>query len=269
MVLTMTHWQDRPEITAELKARFERGSAIEDIVIGELGGLGMKVRVERAPFEIKDRQGRLVLRGKLDGFVSWEDREYPMECKSLDPNIFRQVERVEDFQRWIWASKYPRQLQSYLFANNLEEGFFLVDDCLGHWKLLPVILDFGEMEKILQRCEQAVEHRDAGTLPDYHKDPAVCRRCWCFGKLCTPPLEYHGLAIKEDPEFEEMLNRRWELRTGAKEYEALDKKVKGRLKEQTGLIIGDWLIEGEWKHKKGFEVKESDYWQTKITKTGE
>ena len=165
----------------------------------------------------------------------------------MDPNIFRQVESVEDFNRWIWASKYPRQLQSYLYANNLEEAFFLLDDCLGHWKLLPVSLDFGEMEKILQRCEQAVEHRDAGTLPDYHKDPSVCRRCWTFGKLCTPPLEYHGLAVKEDPEFEEMLNRRWELRTGAKDYEALDKKVKARLKEQTGLLIGAWLIEGEWK----------------------
>jgi hypothetical protein len=277
MVLAMLHWQERELPSPDLKARFERGNLVEDTVLRELSELGIKVRVERQPFEIRDKQGRLILRGKVDGFVSWQDAEYPMEVKSLDPNIFRQIETVEDFKRWIWASKYPRQIQAYLYANNLQDGFFLLDDCMGHWKLIPVTLDFEEMEKILQRCEKAVASvemmkaypGEESMLPEYHKDPAVCRRCWAFGKLCIPPLEYHGLTMKEDPEFEEMLNQRGALAFIAKEYEALDRKVKARLKEQTGLIIGDWLIEGEWKHKKAYQVAESDYWQTKITKTGE
>lgn len=277
MVLSILHWQDRDLPSAELKARFERGNLVEDTVMRELSSLGISVRVERQPFEIRDKKMRLILRGKVDGFVRWQDADYPMEVKSLDPNVFRQVESVEDFQRWTWASKYPRQLQAYLYANNLEEGFFLLDDCMGHWKLIPVKLDFAEMEQILQRCEQAVECVEAIRavpdeillLPGYHKDPAVCRRCWAFGRVCTPPAEYHGLVMADDPEFEQALDRRGELQTAHKEYESLDKAIKERVKGQDGVVVGAWLIQGKEIPRKGYTVQDTKYWQTKITKTGE
>jgi len=278
MVLSILHWEERGLPSPELKARFERGNLVEDTVLRELSSLGISVRVERQPFEIRDKKGRLVLRGKVDGFVKWEHAEYPMEVKSLDPNVFRQVDSVEDFQRWIWASKYPRQLQAYLYANNLEEGFFLLDDCLGHWKLIPVRLDFAEMEQILQRCEravEAVENYRSGVgdltrfLPEYHKDPAVCRRCWAFGRVCTPPAEYHGLVMADDPEFEHALDRRGELQAAHKEYEALEKAIKERVKGQDGIVVGAWLIQGKEIPRKGYTVQETKYWQSKITKTGE
>ena len=277
MVLSILHWQDRALPSPDLKARFERGNLVEDTVLRELSSLGISVRVERPPFEIRDRNGRLILRGKVDGFVKWENAEYPMEVKSLDANVFRQVETVEDFQRWIWASKYPRQLQAYLYANNLEEGFFLLDDCMGHWKLIPVQLDFAEMEKILQRCERAVESVEsirAGTgeesaLPEYHKDPAVCRRCWAFGRVCAPPADYHGLVMADDPEFEQALDRRGELQTAHKEYESLDKTIKERVKGKDGIVVGAWLIQGKEIPRKGYIVQDTKYWLAKITKTGE
>ena len=277
MVLSILHWEERGLPSPELKARFERGNLVEDTVLRELSSLGISVRVERPPFEIRDRNGRLILRGKVDGFVKWENAEYPMEVKSLDANVFRQVETVEDFQRWIWASKYPRQLQAYLYANNLEEGFFLLDDCMGHWKLLPVQLDFAEMEKILQRCERAVESVEsirAGTgeesaLPEYHKAPAVCRRCWAFGRVCAPPADYHGLVMADDPEFEQALDRRGELQTAHKEYESLDKTIKERVKGKDGIVVGAWLIQGKEIPRKGYIVQDTKYWLAKITKTGE
>jgi hypothetical protein len=266
MVLAMTNWQDRPLPSAELKARFERGSAIEDMVLRELSALGVSVRVERNPFEVKDAQGRLVLRGKIDGFVSWERKDYPMEIKSLDPNVYRQVDAVEDFERWTWARKYPRQLQAYLYANNLEEGFFLLDDCEGHWKLLPVRLDYAAMERILKQCEAAVAHRDAGTLPDYHPDPAECRRCWAYERICTPPASFHGLQIMADPEFETLLDRRGDLEEGKREYDRIDKLVKERVKEQDGLVVGKWLIQGKYQKREGYFVKPVEFWVSKILK---
>ena len=278
MVLSILHWEERGLPSPELKARFERGNLVEDTVLRELSALGISVRVERQPFTIRDKKSRLVLRGKVDGFVRWESAEYPMEVKSLDPNIFRQVDTVEDFQRWIWASKYPRQLQAYLYANNLEEGFFLLDDCMGHWKLIPVGLDFAEMEQILQRCEQAVEsvenyRQGVGDLtrflPGYHKDPAVCRRCWAFGRVCTPPADYHGLVMADDPEFEHALDRRGELQAAHKEYEALDKTIRERVKGQDGIVVGAWLIQGKEIPRKGYTVQDMKYWLPKITKTGE
>ena len=245
MVLAITNWKDRPAPSPALKARFERGSLIEDAVIRELSELGVKVRVDRKPFEIRDGQGRLVLRGKIDGFVHFEGKDYPMEVKSLNPNIFNRVESVDDFKRWTWAAKYPNQLCAYLYAENMEEGFFLLDDCLGHWKMLPARLDYGEMELVLKRCEQAVEHVASGTLPDYHKDPEVCRRCWAFGRVCDPPMDTQGLQLLVEPEFEQLLERRQELVAAHREYEALDKEAKGRLKGKDGLVLGRFLIQGK------------------------
>lgn len=267
LVLQMTHWQERPLPTPELKARFERGNLIEDAVIRELGQLGISVRAERKPFEIKDARGRIILRGKIDGFVEQERHEYPMEVKSLNPNVFQRVETVEDFGRWTWGAKYPEQLMSYLYGENLEEGFFLLDDCLGHWKLLPVTLDYAKMEAILKRCEQAVDHRDAGTLAEYHDDPAVCRRCWAFGRICFPPIEQQGLQVLADPDFETKLERRQELHDAAKEYEALDKEVKASVKGKDGLVIGRFLIQGkeEVRHYRAQEARDVPIWRTKIT----
>ena len=275
MVLSMISWKDRPLPSPELKARFERGSAIEDMVLRELSAMGVSVRVERHPFEVKDKQGRLILRGKIDGFVNWEGKDYPMEVKSLDPNVFRQVDTVEDFSRWTWASKYPRQIQSYLYANNLEEGFFLLDDCEGHWKLIPVSLDYAEMEKVLQQCEQAVESVEnyrkgdgdlTRFLPEYHEDPAVCMKCWAYKRLCLPPADFHGLSLMTDPEFEGLLDRRGELEPAKKEYDKLDKIIKEKVKEKDGLLIGQWLIQGKFVKRDGYEVKAMEYWLPKITK---
>lgn len=270
LVLAITHWQARPLPSAELKARFERGNAIEDAVMLELQRLGLSVRVDRQPFEIKDRQGRVILRGRVDGFVQAQDGgpAYPFECKSLDPNVYRRIASVEDFGAFTWAAKYPRQLQAYLYANNLEEGFFLLDDCLGHWKLLPVSLDYEAVEAILRQCEEAVTHRDRGTLPDYHRDPAVCRRCWAFGRVCDPPAEYHGLTLVEDGALEAQLDRRATLEPAHREYEALDKTVKEAVKERDGLLVGGWLVQGKpvTRHEKAREARTVAFWSSKFTR---
>lgn len=266
-VLAMTKWQERPLPDPALKARFERGSLIENAVIQELLALGLEVRKERTPFEVKDKKGRIILRGQVDGFVTVDRKDYPLEVKSLDPNVFQRISTVEDFGKYVWAAKYPRQLQAYLYANNLETGFFLLDDCKGAWRLLPVTLDYEAMEGILKQCEEAVEYRDAGTLPNYHPDPAVCRRCWAFGRVCDPPLEYHALTLADDPDFEAMLNRRGELYPLSKEYEALDKTVKDKVKGKDGLIVGNWLIQGSEQTRtyKPQEAKTITFWQSKIT----
>lgn len=272
MALSILHWQERPAFPPDLQARFARGNLIEDAVLRELSELGFTVRVERRPFEIKNKKGRLLLRGRIDGFVEFAGRDYPMEVKSLDPNVYRRIATVEDFDKFGFMAKYPRQLQSYCYAENKEAGFFLLDDCMGHWKLIPVALDYQMVERILRQCETAVDAVTAirecapeeTALPAYHEDPAVCRRCWAFGRLCTPPAEYHGLALATDPEFEAILDRRGEVEASHREYEALDKAVKERVTGKDGLVVGNWLIQGKEIARKGYEVKPSTYWQSKI-----
>jgi hypothetical protein len=277
MALAMLHWKERPLFGPDLKARFERGNLIENAVLNELAALGITVRVERRPFEILDRRReKLIMRGKIDGFVQYDGRDYPMEVKSLDPNIFRQIHAVEDFTRYGFMAKYPKQLQSYLYNEAIDEGFFLLDDCTGRWKLIPVTLDLVLVEAILQQCEAAVEAvsrvragaGEADVLPAYHEDPSVCRRCWCFGRVCTPPAEYHGLAMETDPEFEAQLDRRAELEKAHKEYEDLDKAVKARVRGKDGLVVGNYLIQGKalTTAYKAQPERTVEQWRTTITR---
>ena len=268
-VLGILHWQDRPLPDAWLKARFERGNLIENAALRELADLGYTVRTERTPFEVRDTTGRLVLRGKVDGFLHRHlvKRDYPLEIKSLDPNVFRQITTAEDFQRYTFTAKWVRQLQAYLYANNEEEGFFLLDDCLGHWRLIPVMLDYAATERIIRQCEEAVAHVAAGTLPDYHRDPAVCRKCWAFGRVCDPPIESQGLTILNSEELEVKLERRAQLESARREYEDLDGEIKDTVKGKDGLIVGRFLIQGKEiiRKLKAQEAREIVIWQTKIT----
>jgi len=265
MTLAMTHWQVKPPLSVELKERFDRGNAIEDLVLNELATLGIRVRVDRKAFEIKDTKGRVVLRGRLDGFAEFDRQQFPMEVKSVDANVFRRIETAADFDRFPWARKWPRQLQSYCYAENFEAGFFLLDDCMGHWKLVPVYLDFEEMEQILRRCEAAVEHRDAGTLPDFIDDVGACNRCWARGRVCFPPrLGADGLRVLDDAELEALLVRREALREAAHEYEGVDKAVKAAVKGRTDLLVGDFLVTGKEITRKSYVVKEGSYWKAEI-----
>lgn len=266
MVLAMTRWKDRPLFGPDLKARFERGNLIESAVLLELQVLGFTVRTERRPFEVKGRDGRLILRGKIDGFISDGRAEFPVEIKSLDPNVYRRVNTVEDFARSGWMAKYPKQLCSYLYAESLPEGFFLLDDCLGHWKMIPVPLDYELAESILRQCESAVEHRDAGTLPDYYPDIATCRRCWAFGRVCDPPGAGLGMQTLDDAELEARLVRREELEPAYREYESLDKAVKETVRGKDGVVVGDWLIRGKeiTTQYKALPARVGTQWRTTI-----
>jgi len=287
LVYQITNWKDRPAFTPYIMARLERGSEIESIIIRELGALGIHVRVERSPFEIKGRNGQVILRGKVDGFIEWKDPNtdkkpdvYPFEAKSMNPNVFQGINGIGDLKGFF--AKWPRQVQAYLFGNNMEEGFMLIDDCMGHWKLLPVSLDYQEVEKIVQRCEQTVniakslEAHDfsrpkdpIGTpLPAYHTDPSVCIRCWCFGRVCFPPLTHEGmdeLSPEKADELIPVLDRRNEIEELKTEWGRLDKQAKSMLKGLKQAVVGNYLVQGKEIERKGYKVEDSKYWKTDIT----
>lgn len=274
--LAILHWQERPAFPVDLLARFERGRMIEDTVIRELSALGLYARVERHPFEIRGRNGALLMRGKIDGFLEWQKTDYPMEVKSIDPLLFKRIDALSDFERFGTLAKWPRQLQAYLYANSLSEGFFLLDDCLGHWKLIPVTLDYALMEGILQQCEVAVAAVDEirrgatedETLPPYHAEIATCRRCWAFGRVCQPPNLSTGEEVKvlDDPALELHLARREELAPAAKEFERLDEAIKKTFRDIPQTVVGTFLIRGK-KQPRHYKAKEActiDTWVTSI-----
>lgn len=274
--LAILHWQSRPVFPTDLLARFERGKVVEDTILRELSALGLYARVERKPFEIRGRDGALLLRGKIDGFIEWQGTDYPMEIKTLDPMVFRRIDHVSDFERFGFLAKYPRQLQAYLYANSLPEGFFLLDDCMGHWKLIPVAINYEVMESILRQCEAAVAAVDRvklgapeeEVLPPYHAEISVCRRCWAFARVCTPPnlAATEDLRVVEDPALELMLARRHELAAAAREYDALDKTVKDTFRNIPQSVCGAFIIRGkpQERHYKALPARTTTIWLTEI-----
>jgi hypothetical protein len=136
----------------------------------------------------------------------------------------------------------------------VDTGFLLMENLKGQWRFIEVPLDYTEMERIVADCEAAVQAvraiqsggRGEEALPDYIEDTAVCRRCWAFGRLCTPPgLSVGEIPLLDDAELEAKLARRAELDEAAEEYETLDKEIKAAVRGRERLLIGDWLITGK------------------------
>lgn len=238
-VFQIVVWQDRELPDPMLQARFEAGNLQEREGIAKLRALGFEVVEEQMPFELTRRgsSGRVVvLRGKTDGRIKWAGGDRPpFEVKSLHPNIYAQVDTIDDFGRWPWARRYPVQLQAYLIGHNAQWGFFYVTDCLGHWKTIRVELDLELAERIWQFAEAAHDAVDAwrkdGSLPGFSKDPAECARCEFFGRTCQPDIIEQGAALLADPELAADLERREALLSaGAKALEGLDDSIKKRLR---------------------------------------
>lgn len=236
-VLQIVAWQDRPLPEPDLQARFEVGILQEREGIAKLLQLGFDVVEQQVPFELVRRGGgrEVVLRGKVDGKIRWGAQRVPFEIKSLHPNIYERVETLADFDRWAWARRYPSQLQAYLIGHGAEWGFFLLTDCLGHWRMVRIELDLDLAERIWRFAEAAhdgvVGWRRDGTLPGYSADPTECARCEFFGRACQPELVERGAALLRDPELVADLERREALiAAGARELDGIDRSVKERLR---------------------------------------
>jgi CRISPR/Cas system-associated exonuclease Cas4 (RecB family) len=259
-------WQVKPLPDLELQARFDEGKEQHKKVHRELLEDGFDVIEGEKSFEIKGRNGKVVCTGHIDGRISYNGIKPPFEIKSLTPNLFNQINSLEDFNKWEWSRKYPRQMQLYLFGENEEQGIYILSDCLGHRKYFPVVLDYEETERILHRCEYVMACVEEGILPPFHKDYSVCRRCWAMGRVCAPDIKLEGAQIIDDPEIEAELKRREELKELVKEFDALDKHIKDYFKEHADVLVGDFHITGKWNEKnlKPTEAKTIKYWQSKI-----
>lgn len=252
-VYEVTDWQVKPAFDAWVLARFAAGNAEERRAVNELREIGYDISLQQMPFELKTRDGRTALRGRIDGMldVTLEGvrQQVPLEVKSMNPNVWARIDSAIDLEKFWWTRKYAHQLQAYLIGNNLEAGLFLLSDCLGHWKLLPVGLDLDAAERIWSYAESIIAALDAqkatGALPAYTDDREQCGRCPFFGRVCQPPLVNAGATTIEDEDLESQLARWFDLKPFAKEYEALDKSVKSTLKDNGAplAVCGEFAIE--------------------------
>ena len=253
MVYSVLDWKDRQMFDEEVAARLEAGNVQEREIIGELIRMGFKVILSQQPVDITGKNGRKVARGKIDGMIEFERFRIPFEIKSMNPNIFNSIKSIDDFQRKPHLRKYLRQMQMYLFGNNLEEGIFILTDCLGHIKLLSVFLDYGECEAILLKLERVdmiveklrnvtdAEARRAQYPDRIVYDSSICGHC-PFSRTCLPDMTNQPAELVIDEVIEGKVARHEELKPLASEYDDLHDELKLKFAKVAKAIIGDKFI---------------------------
>lgn len=255
MVYEMTVPGVLPPWPAEVLAKFRRGDDRERDLLTDLTRVGrdsdppFAVVGQQERFTLKDHKGRIAIAGKVDARLEVGGARAPVEVKSWSPMMVDRLETFEDLFDNPWTRSGGYQLLSYLYGAGEPFGFLLLDRS-GIPRLMPVELDahLDRVEDFLTRAEQAIDHVEAGTLPDYlDDDPAECRRCAWYGHTCNPPIDGGpGARLFTDPELEAQLARREELKPAADEYAGIDRDVKARLRGVEDGIAGKFHIVGRW-----------------------
>jgi len=247
---SMVEGDKRRPINEWLICLFESGNMWERETVRELLDLGFDVILGQQSIEInyggklKSEKGKIIGKGRIDGMIRYGKERFPLEIKSLGENIFRQINTVEDLFRFEFTEKYLRQLLMYLYGNNLEQGFFLINDRSGHWKLIPVYLGnyLDYCEKVLRNMEAAWEAKVEGKEPArINYNHKTCGNCQ-FNAVCCPETILEGGDVLNDPELEAQIAIHEELKPKAKEYNEVHDSLKALFEKKPQTTIGRFIV---------------------------
>lgn len=235
---------------------FNEGNIQEQALIRDLTDAGIKIVEHQRDFFDK----RYNLSGFIDGKIEFEGHKWPFEIKSMSPNIWAQVNSIDDLNKYSWTAKYTAQLTCYMFLSNAEEAtMVLKNKSNGQIKQLWFELDFGYAEHLLQKCEQIEKFISKKDLPERQLSEDCMAFC-PFYSSCCPEGKFTQLDFIDKPELEVKIQE-WELlKDYASGYNKLDKEIKSSLRGIEKAVIGDYLIEGK-------EIKNG--WKCSIKHIGE
>jgi hypothetical protein len=250
----------------EVKAKFRRGkdrerNTILDMqMIGRFAEPSFEVIAQQKPFQLRDHKGRIAISGKVDLILDFGrgKQQVPCELKDFFPAITDRIYTFDDVLRGKWTHKAARQTLCYLFGEGVEMGI-LVFTRPGLPKLIPVYLNdhMDLVEGFLTKAESALDHKEAGTLPNYIQDAEECKRCYFYGSVCNPPImSGQGAQIITDPEVIDMIKRHDELEKSSDEYETLDKALKAKFRGFESAIAGNFLIQGKYQKNTTYQISE-------------
>lgn len=272
-VYAIKEWDKAKLHDTELQARFNKGKQEETNLIAELGSLGYEIVEQQVSLD-KALTERYRLSGKIDGKIKYGGRRIPFEVKSMHPMSFAKVNTIADIKDDTFMVKYYRQMQVYLLGHNEPAGLFFLTDCLGHWKIIPVELNYEDAEAVLQTVEAINKNVAAKSLPDrIPYDPDICGFC-SFAHICLPDVINEAIIKWEDnPKVAVMLDRLGDLKPAHKEYESVYEQVKEIFKNVRLAVVGKWTVSGKASKRKSYEIpddvkqkylKSTDTWLMKI-----
>lgn len=254
MALDLMHPEDAPEWTPDQLERFQRGIEREHSVIARLHHIGpissppFAVIGGQERFEIRDRDGALLIVGKIDGRVQFDQphRFAPIfEIKS--GQSYANVETVEDLDNSPWTRRGADQLLAYAYAKS-EPDVLLVIDRPGLPRFLVLHLEdhLAKVERFLQSAREAIDARRGGPLPPFTDNQAFCRRCDHFGKSCAPPVNFgQGLQVVTDERLIQAAETVAKGRETAREVSRAEKELKDALRGIPQALVGPLLANGK------------------------
>lgn len=284
-VFELTESARKLPITPELKARFDVGILWERRILADLHNLGFDVVEGQTRFELKGRSGRVVLSGKIDGKLAWPPRsstdpagrvlarvKFPFEIKSMHPSIFGRYRTAADLMESPFHRRYVYQLQAYMLGHGVDEGLFIITNCLGAWRLVPVKLDLDLAEQLLGFAERILEAaeayrfiKDAGNIEGtawskatgFAADTDECSRCGFLGTVCEPPwLSAPAPETLELPSLREAVDVWRRTKDAAAEHARAEKEIKEKAKAAGVAVVtcDDVVVSVKEVSKKGYSV---------------
>jgi hypothetical protein len=194
MALDLLHPEERGQMTAYRLGSMLRGEQIEDDLIERLRGAGavsefpFRVEARQQDAEIRGSDGEIVIRGRIDGSILFEDgTKIPFDTKS--GRTFQGAADADDLLEGEWTWHAISQLLVYLYSTGQPLGLLVIDD-YGLPKLIEVELFryLDQLDAFIKRAEVAVAvSKGKAELPAYTNDASVCRRCDHCGLSCMPP----------------------------------------------------------------------------------
>jgi len=262
--LDMLHPEDDDSFGPASLERFAQGEEAESAIMARLNRIGpffdppFKVVEQQFRFDVKDRDGIVLISGKMDGRIRFgnESARIPVEVKS--GRTYDGCRTVEDLDRGVWSRSAVDQLLAYLLGASEPWGFILVRRFSDLPQFIPVRLEehLPRAEAFLQQARRAVDARHGrAPLPEFTQDVAECRRCPHMGKSCTPPLDYGaGVKVIADESLVMLAETRERLESAHKDYERADSGLKEALRGIEQGILGPFQVKGQWQRGTTYDV---------------
>lgn len=224
----MAEGDQRTMWDTKVQAKMNAGVEWERIIKRELSDIGFEPVLAQKTVEIV-RHGKTLARGKMDLGLEYKPTRkiYPVEVKCVQSFMFDALDRWQDFLLNPWTKKYLRQLMLYMYGENVDQGLFLICDFQGHWKLIPVFLDYEFVEQTLDLIETAFDARVSGVAPDrIPYDGQLCGRCE-FAHICIPDINsVNSVQTLDSPEAAALLEIRDAHIEAAKKVDKANRNIK-------------------------------------------
>lgn len=273
LVYYRTDWEKQPKPEPWLQGIFETGKQLEEIITRNLNLVGdvanPKFKLIETAQPLKDEflesnkiGGRpdrfLLVRGSDNGggpLVPKRDTVLgPGEIKTMSPIQYKKITSIEAMRESRWHKNYIDQLSIYTFGTNFEVGFFILVNKgnLYDYRVLPLPLDLGLIDKLSVKATIVNHHVEAGTQPEKINDPDECPEC-PFAHICCPDYKSGGnfKVIEDAADLVVILDDIEKMKETAKEFKSLEKARDKILEPMKGqdFLAGPYMV--RWSTIKG------------------